>query len=327
MRRLALVLLATLAAAPAARADTFKPPPGKVYTGVSGGVSTQPYSGEVGKDIAVMGVFVQWDGGYDYAFRAADAAGARLMLHISTQDGYGTPERVTPRGIARGQGDGYLLRLNRRIAEEENRSTSAAGRDEPDQQRLLRLRPQRPLARRPPLAPRRSSAAWRRATLILRGGPRAAIDAEAARAAPAADPGRRRRPAAAADRDDVGAADRGLAGDQPPTRPRAYWPGGRYVDWVGTDFYSRFPAFEKLERFYKEFKGKPFVFGEWALWGADDPGFVHRFFNWIRSHGRVRMQLYNQGGAPGGPFRLKQYPRSRKVIRAELRKPRHRGRP
>ena len=55
MRRLALVLLATLAAVPAARADTFKPPPGKVYTGVSGGVSTQPYSGEVGKDIAVMG--------------------------------------------------------------------------------------------------------------------------------------------------------------------------------------------------------------------------------------------------------------------------------
>ena len=55
MRRLALVLLATLAAAPAAHAGTFKPPPGKVYTGVSGGVSTQPYSGEVGKDIAVMG--------------------------------------------------------------------------------------------------------------------------------------------------------------------------------------------------------------------------------------------------------------------------------
>ena len=73
MRHLALVLLATLAAATAARADTFQPPPGKVYTGVSGGVSTQPYSGEVGKDIAVMGVFVQWDGGYNYAFRAASA--------------------------------------------------------------------------------------------------------------------------------------------------------------------------------------------------------------------------------------------------------------
>jgi hypothetical protein len=42
MLRLALVLLAMLAAAPAARAGTFKSPPGKVYTGVSGGVSTSP---------------------------------------------------------------------------------------------------------------------------------------------------------------------------------------------------------------------------------------------------------------------------------------------
>src|SRR3954468_17172773 len=45
MHRLAFVLFVLLAAAPAARAGTFQPPPGKVYTGFSGGVSTQPYSG------------------------------------------------------------------------------------------------------------------------------------------------------------------------------------------------------------------------------------------------------------------------------------------
>ena len=39
------------------------------------------------------------------------------MLHVSTQDGYGTRELITPRGIARGEGDRYLLSLNRRIAE------------------------------------------------------------------------------------------------------------------------------------------------------------------------------------------------------------------
>ena len=39
------------------------------------------------------------------------------MLHISTQDGYGTPEAVTPREIANGAGDRYLIRTNRRIAE------------------------------------------------------------------------------------------------------------------------------------------------------------------------------------------------------------------
>jgi hypothetical protein len=327
MLRLALVLVVMLAVAPAAaRAGTFKPPPGKVYTGVSGGVSTQPYSGEVGKDIAVMGVFVQWDGGFDYAFRAADAAGARLMLHISTQDGYGTPERVTPRGIARGQGDAYLLRLNRRLGEEENPVYIRFLAEMNQTNNGYSAFDRNGRSRGPSHSTKAFRAAWRRATLILRGGPRAAIDAKLRALS--------LQPIQGGDGDlprpRIAMMWVPQTEGSPPIRSnsaRAYWPGGRYVDWVGTDFYSRFPAFEKLERFYKDFKGKPFVFAEWALWGADDTGFVHRFFNWIRSHGRVGMQLYNQGGAPGGPFRLKQYPRSRKVIRAELRKPRHRGRP
>ena len=53
-------------------------------------------------------------------------------------------------------------------------------------------------------------------------------------------------------------------------RARAYWPGRKYVDWVGTDFYSKFPNFTDLETFYNDFPNKPFVFGEWALWGSDD---------------------------------------------------------
>ena len=44
-------------------------------------------------------------------------AGARLMLHISTAQSYGVREVISPRGIARGQGDAYLLSLNRRIDE------------------------------------------------------------------------------------------------------------------------------------------------------------------------------------------------------------------
>ena len=108
---------------------------------------------------------------------------------------------------------------------------------------------------------------------------------------------------------------------------RAYWPGGRYVDWVGTDFYSRFPNFDKLERFYAAFRGKPFVFGEWALWGRDDPAFVRRLFGWIGSHPRVQMQLYNQGKLTNGPFRLNRYPRSRAALRTALRHRRFLTRP
>jgi hypothetical protein len=111
----------------------------------------------------------------------------------------------------------------------------------------------------------------------------------------------------------------------PDTRansPSAYWPGGKYVDWVGTDFYSKFPNWTGLERFYRAFGGKPFAFGEWAVWGADDPSFVHRLFAWSRAHGRVRMLMYNQGKRPKGPFRLVHYPRSRRALAAELRAPR-----
>ena len=93
----------------------------------------------------------------------------------------------------------------------------------------------------------------------------------------------------------MGAADRGHAEHRTPTAPARTGRRPKYVDWVGTDFYSKFPNFTDLETFYDDFPTKPFVFGEWALWDGDDPAFVHRFFDWVNGHKRVRMLLYNQG--------------------------------
>src|SRR3954451_15038438 len=118
MRRPLLATFALLLAVPAAHAAPFAPPPGNVYTGMSGSTSASLFTRQVGKDVAVFGVFTKWYGANEYAFRAARQAGARLMLHVSTQDGYGTRELITPLGIARGEGDRYLLSLNRRIADE-----------------------------------------------------------------------------------------------------------------------------------------------------------------------------------------------------------------
>jgi hypothetical protein len=162
-------------------------------------------------------------------------------------------------------------------------------------------------------------AAWRRTALILRGGPVAALN---------------QRLKAFGQRSVRGvAASEALPKPQvdmlwvPQTRgspdiaanmPRRYWPGAKYVDWVGTDFYSRFPRFDWLEDFYAEFRNKPFAFGEWALWGADDPAFVRRFFDWVRGHERVELVMYNQGGDAGGVFRLSHYPRARAEIERQL---------
>jgi hypothetical protein len=321
-----LAALMTLALAPAAAAAPLLPPKKKVYSGVTGSESVGPFAEQVGKHPSVFGFFTRWNGPVEYIYDAVDAAGSRPMLHISTQDGYGTAEAVTPREIANGAGDGYLVKTNRRIAEY----------GQPTYVRLLAEMNQanngycaynhNGTARGPSHSTQAFKQAWRRATLILRGGPVADINAElAGLGLPPVDTD-----AAELPRPPLAMLWVPQTEGTPnihSNRARAYWPGRRYVDWVGTDFYSRFPNFADLETFYDDFPAKPFVFGEWALWGADDPAFVRRFFAWVNSHKRVRMLLYNQGNTSGGPFRLSRYPASRAAIRNALKKRRFLGRP
>lgn len=327
MRRILLLAgLLTLVAAPAAAADTLLPPKGKVYTGVTGGQSVGSFENQVGKHPSVFGFFTWWFGSSEFIYEAAERSGSLLMLHVSTQDGYGTPEAYSPLEIAQGEGDGYLVTTNRRIAEygqptyvrflaEMNQANNGYSAFDHDGS-----------SRGPSHSTKAFKQAWRRATLILRGGSVATIDAQLQRLGmpPLSVP------AFVLPEPQVAMMWVPQTEGTPNIRAnsaRAYWPGGKYVDWVGTDFYSRFPNFTDLTSFYKRFPGKPFVFGEWALWGRDDPGFVRRLFAWIEHRPRVKMLLYNQGNRTGGPFRLSNYPASRRAIRRALRKPRYLGLP
>jgi hypothetical protein len=328
MRRLAAltVAAAALVLAPSAAAAPLLPPKDKVYSGVTGSTSVAKFSKQVGKRPAVFGFFHKWGGPTGYIYDAAERSRARLMLHVSTQDGYGTKEVITPRGIAQGKGDRYLIRTNKEIADygqptyvrflaemnQTNNGYCAYNRDGS--------------SRGPAHSTKAFIAAWRRATLILRGGPVADIDVKLAKLhLPPVDTKATELPAP-----QVAMAWVPQTAGSPDThanRARAYWPGAQYVDWVGTDFYSKFPNFRDLETFYADFPGKPFVFGEWAMWGADNASFVHRFFSWVNDHKRVRMLLYNQGNLNGGPFRLTHFPKSAAAIRAELKKKRFLGTP
>ena len=87
-------------------------------------------------------------------------------------------------------------------------------------------------------------------------------------------------------------------------------------------FYGKFPNFSGLNSFYSSHPGFPFVFGEWALWGSDDPGFVDGVVGWALSHRRARMLIYNQGLNQDGPFRLAWYPRAASELRRLLASPR-----
>ena len=322
MRRFLVAVLAAAclaaALAPAASAsDALVPPRGKVFSGLSGGLSADLFERQTGNHPAVFGFFTKFYGSNEFIFRSAEQAGSRLMLHISTQDGYGTREIVTPRGIAQGKGDGYLVSLNRRIAEYGQPTYIRLMAEMNQANNGYSAFDKSGRSRGPAHSTAAFRQAWRRATLILRGGPVADIDAELKAL---------RLPGVKTKAEELPQPQvamvwvpqtRGTP-DIPANMPRAYWPGGDYVDWVGTDFYSRFPNFHWLEDFYREFGGKPFVFGEWALWGADDPAFVTRLFGWIGSHPRVRMVLYNQGALTDGPFRLNRYPRSKAALRKAL---------
>ncbi|HEX8087172.1 MAG TPA: hypothetical protein VF529_23035 [Solirubrobacteraceae bacterium] len=310
VRSFLIAAVVTLLAAAPASGDAFLPPRGMVWHGVAGG-SAAAFARETGRAPDVFQLFTVW-GGADWALGRAD------MLHLSTNRGPGMREVITPAQIAAGRGDAFVVRFGQRVAErgrplylrlfaEMNGSWNAycafdaSGRA------------------RPGHSTRDFRRAWRRIALILRGGAREAVDARLARLGmPAVGSGEG--PLARAPVALMWVPHNATALNTAANQPRRYWPGGRYVDWVGTDFYGQNPNWGALERIYDQFPGKPFVFGEWALWGRDDPSFVQRIFRFARTHRRVRLLVYNQGGRSDGPFRLKRYPRARRALRAALRR-------
>ena len=322
----AVVLLALLLPPRDAKARPYVAPGGKVMVGVLGGRTVGGYERAAGKRPAVFQFFVAWGDRFGYAYRRARDAGAGLSIHMSTYNGPGTEERTTPRAIALGREDAYLYALGDdfarhrkpiylRLFSEMNNAANpysvyaANGRHRGATHTHYWFR-----------------QAWRRIEIIIKGGRVTALNRRLRRIGlprlrdlerPHGVRVKLARPHVALQWVPMTAGSPNIRGN----RPSAYWPGAAYVDWIGTDFYSRYPNFAGLSRFYnaKLYTGKPFVFGEWAMWGRDDPSFMRRFFNWVHEHPRVKMLAYNQGNAPTSEFRLYRYPRAGRVMRKALR--------
>jgi hypothetical protein len=278
----------------------------------------------VGKHPPVFEIYMRWNTPTGWLASPDPGFRSRLALHISTASSYGGRGVITPLQIARGRSDRFLVSLGQNLARsgrivylrlmgEMNGYWNAyAAFNANGSSRGLQN------------SPHSYIQAWRRAVLILRGGSVAAINRRlrALRLPPIRAPlgGARSlaRPRVAFlwVPQDAGSPD--IAANA----PAAYWPGPQYVDWVGTDFYASFPDFSRLNAFYAAFRAKPFVLSEWALYGADDPGFVRALFAWVRRHPRVRMLNYYQGFKVSSPANLADYPASAAALRAELRSPR-----
>ena len=105
--------------------------------------------------------------------------------------------------------------------------------------------------------------------------------------------------------------------DLPGNSAQAYYPGDGYVDIVGDDLYDmpgHGATWAAAEALYKAHPAKPFAFGEWALWGIDDPAFVSAMRTFVKSHPRTAFISY-YSGAPGSRFDLASKPRSEAAYR------------
>jgi hypothetical protein len=299
----------------------FLPPPGEVFTGVTGG-SASAFGRQTGKHPAIFGYFATWNRSIGAPIAYARGSGGRLLLHISTDVGYGSgaSEGISPGAIAAGSSDGYLMQLGQELA--------ASGRPA-----YIALLPEMNQTNNAYCAFNANGSsrgasnstsayrqAWRRAVLIIRGGSVAAINHRLrALRLPAVQSAQSVLPTPRVAF--LWAPQTAGSPDTPGNAPAAYYPGSAYVDIVGTDFYSAFPNFSGLAHLYAQYSNKRFAFNEWAMWQSGDPGFVDQFFNFVRSHRRIGLLVYNQGLTVNGPFRLSKFPAATGEIRRRLASP------
>jgi len=327
----ALVAMFVLAALPAgAGAVRHVPPSNQVLWGGQGGYSQahiRDFARQSGRHPAVFNYFISWRASQSnfhwLSFRLADARAhdTAAMLSVAPED-----TGLTPRALARGGGDAFLVGLGRLLAEHgevtylrpmsemNNANNSYAPYDHSGR------------SRGPANAVRQFKRAWRRSALITRGGAVATIDAKLRRLGmPPVRTDAARLPRAA-----VALMWVPLSFGNPEiakNHPRHFWPGGRYVDWVGTTWYSPYKASSAMHAVYNYplWRNKPFAFAEWGVWGRDDPGFVRQFFSFLKTHPRVRMAVYYQSALLKPEFRLSTHPRSRAALRQAVRWPRLTG--
>ena len=329
MRRLPIVLLVLLAPlVPAsASAAPYTAPGNKVLWGGQGGYtpgSIGEFARQSGKHPAVFNYFIDWRGDFNWLglrLQDAERANSRAMLSVSTEK-----TGLSLRDLARGGGDGFLVGLNR-LADEHGQviylrplseMNNAANPYSPY------LQDGRP--RGPAFTTTWFKKAWRRIALVTRGGDVATINAKLRRLRlPAVKTGADELP-----RPKIALLWVPLSFGNPEiekNHPKYFWPGKRYVDWVGTTWYSIYKASSAFHTFYNnpKWRSKPFAFAEWGIWGRDDPGFVGQFFGFLKSHPRVRMAVYYQSAALKPEFALKNHPAGRAALRRAVKWPRLTG--
>jgi hypothetical protein len=275
------------------------------------------FENQTGQQSQINLRFIPWGLGLRNANHLDDAfarSGPIPMIAFGTTAHEGI-EQIKPRGIARGDGDKFLLLLGRRIA---NFGTQ------------IYIRPMaemnghwNPYCAFNANGTRRGEAysvknyklAFRRIYLIVHGGPRADINARLNEIG---------LPRLRTDNDlpvnDLARVVWNPQGFGSPNIPQnsanSYYPGNRYVDVVANDLYdiNYRAAWEANAALFKSHPEKPYGIGEFGLWGIDDPVFIRKMASFVRNHNRVEFAVYYEA-VRGSIFDLGNKPNSRRAYR------------
>jgi hypothetical protein len=326
-RLLALALLAALCAAlpAAAPAGTLLPKGKKIFFGVSDTGDPADFghfSADLNKHPALIESFRSWGAEFPDSIERWQAARARPVLHLTTADSGDGHELISPRSIAQGYGDEYLVRLNRLFWE---KRMPAYIRPLGEPNRCLNVYSSydcdgnlRDTAHKP----RWYRLAFRRIFIIVHGGgSRAKINAELGETGlsplRAGGGGLPRAPVAV-----LWSTLPAGSPTVPQNRPKYFYPGDKYVDWVGTDFYSDAQDWKALTGLYNRFSNKPFAIPEFGIsTGADDPAYMDRLLGWVRGHKRCKMLIYYQDFGSTSSYRIQNYPSSLTALSDALHHP------
>jgi hypothetical protein len=116
-----------------------------------------------------------------------------------------------------------------------------------------------------------------------------------------------------------------------------YYPGDAFVDWVGVDWYGTDGVDAHARRaglpkgpneIYDRYSGpastgkKPFMLGEYGVFGKDRHEWLTDMFDWMESRPNVKAALYFSVPAADQNSRLSDFPLSAQVFRNRIAAPR-----
>jgi hypothetical protein len=289
------------------------------------GITADParFQSQTGQQSAVRSFFLGWQQGQAWGKRfprMLELMGPVPMVHIGTK-GRSKTEAITPRGIASGAGDGYLIALSQgvsgygklvyaRLMAEGNHCTRnyAAFTCEGG-------------SRGPQYAPDAHADAFFRFAAILHGGTRAQMNAKLV---PRGLPRYNGPDLPANPPSLLRLIWNPLGGARPMIAANAwarFYPGDAAVDVVGNDMYGSSagwsaPQNAELYAFARR-HGKPYAFPEWGLERDDAPEFVQYICDFIRNHAAIELAAYYEAKA-GSRYDLGPRPQSRTRYRGCL---------